>query len=94
MAKHSASSSWHDIGRYALVVAAVIIGAVVALTLISNLFPTYSGAVANISTNVSTANWGNSVANGLGPTFGLLVSLGGLFAILGLVFLAYVMRKS
>jgi hypothetical protein len=81
-----------SIGGFALTIAAVIVGAVVALILISTLFPTYSGAVKNLSSNVTTADWGNTTANALGPVFGLLISLGGLFAIVGLAFLAYKLK--
>ena len=87
------ATGFKQIGTMALGVAAVIIGAVVALTLISQLFPTYAGAVASISENVSTAEWGDATANSLGPVFALVVSLGGLFAIIGLVFLGYQLRK-
>lgn len=76
----------------AVLVAVVIVGAVVALQVLSNLFPTYAGAVANLSTNMSTANWGNTTANSLGPIFGLLISLAGIFAVLGLVFIAVEVR--
>lgn len=81
-----------NIGGVAMAVAAIIIAAVVTLTLLSNLFPTYSASVASISENVSTADWGDETANGIGPVFAMLVSLGGLFAIVGLVFLAYKLR--
>jgi len=77
------------VGAFALSIAAVIIAAVVALIILSTLFPTYGGAVKNLSNNVTTQDWGNSTANSLGPIFGLLIALGGLFAIVGLAFVAY-----
>lgn len=80
-----------DVGHalsLAVVVAVIIVGAVVALQVLSSLFPTYSGAVKNLSSNMTTADWGNTTANSLGPIFGLLISLAGIFAILGLVFIA------
>jgi hypothetical protein len=89
LSNDQAAASFAGIGALALTVAAVIVGAVVALILISTLFPTYAGAVKNLSQNVTTADFGNTTANSLGPVFGLLISLGGLFAIVGLAFVAY-----
>jgi hypothetical protein len=82
------------IGAVALGVAAVIIGAVVSLILLSNLFPAYSGAVGNLSENVTTSDWGDPTANSIAPTFGMLVALGGLFAVIGLAFAAYQLSKN
>jgi hypothetical protein len=82
-----------SIGTLALGIVVIIVGAVVGLIVLSTLFPTYSGAVANLSENVTTADWGNETANALGPVFGLLIALGGLFAIIGLAFLAYKLKR-
>lgn len=87
------SANLANIGAFALSIAAIIIGAVVALILLSTLFPTYSGSVKNLSSNVTTADWGNPTANALGPVFGLLIALGGLFAIVGLAFAAYKLKQ-
>src|SRR5687767_10961732 len=53
---HDDAANLGGIGSVALTVAAVIIGAVVSLVLLSALFPTYSGAVGNLSENVSAAD--------------------------------------
>lgn len=82
----------HALGL-AVLVAVIIVGAVVALQVLASLFPVYSGAVSNLSSNMSTANWGNATANSLGPIFGLLISLAGIFAVLGLAFLAFAFYK-
>lgn len=89
----TAATSLSGIGAVALSVAAVIIGAVVSLILLSALFPSYSGAVGNLSENVSTADWGDDTANSISPVFGMLVALGGLFAVIGLAFVAYKLNK-
>lgn len=81
------------IGGNALAVAGVIIGAVVGLLLISSLFPTYSSAVKNLSANMTSSDWGNTTANAIAPTFGMLIALGGLFAIVGVAFVAYNLAK-
>lgn len=81
--------SLSSLGGFALSIVAVVIGAVVALVVIASLFPTYAGAVKNLSQNVTNADFGNATANSLLSPFALLISLGGLFAIVGLAFLAY-----
>lgn len=91
--RDEAAVSLGAIGAVAMGTAAVIIGAVVTLILLANLFPSYSGAVGNLSDNLTTADWGDETANGISPTFAMLVSLGGLFAIVGLVFVAYKLHR-
>lgn len=71
----------------ALTVTVVVVGAIVGLIVLATLFPTYGGSVKNLSTNFTNQDWGNATANSLGPIFGLLISLAGMFAIVGLVFL-------
>lgn len=89
----AAAGSFEGMAGAAFTIAAVIVGAVVALILISTLFPTYAGAAKNLTTNVTNADFGNATTNGLLPVFALLISLGALFAIVGLAFLAYRLRK-
>lgn len=88
-----AAVSLGSMGAVALGVASLIIGAVVSLILLSALFPSYSGAVGNLSENVTTSDWGNDTANSIAPVFGMLIALGGLFAIVGLGFAAYSLTK-
>lgn len=87
--KNNDSAALSNIGVMALTVVGVIIGAVVSLLILAELMPTYSGAVANISDNFTSADWGDQTANSISPIFGLVVSLGGLFAIVGLAFVAF-----
>lgn len=89
-----AAAGLAGIGTMALGIAGTIVGAVVALSLVAALFPTYASSVGSISENVTDADWGDPTANTLGPVFAMLVSLGGLFAIIGLVFVGYKLRKS
>lgn len=89
----AANTSLAGIGAIALSIVAVIISAVVGLVILSKLFPTYSGAAANLSTNMSSADWGDPTANSLGPVFAMVVSLGALFAVVGLVFGIYAVVK-
>lgn len=85
--------SFQDVSTKALTVAGVIIGAVVAIVLIATLYPTYGGAVANLTENVTATDLGDSTANSLRPIFALIISLAGLFAIVGLVFLGMKLKK-
>lgn len=79
--------SFQNVSTKALSIAGVIIGAVVAVILIATLYPTYGGAVANLTENVSSTDLGDPTANSLRSVFALVISLAGLFAIVGLVFL-------
>lgn len=75
------------IQEVALTVTVVVVGAIVGLIVLATLFPTYGSSVKNLSTNFTAQDWGNATADSLGPIFGLLISLAGMFAIVGLVFL-------
>ncbi len=78
-----------------LAIAGIIIGAVVSMILIAALLPEYLGAVADVTGefNNNTTTTGDATADTLLPVFGLLVAFAGLFAIVGLVFLAVKLRK-
>lgn len=83
------SSGLQNVGKMGIGIAGVIVAAVVALILLSTLAPTFFSSVKNLSTNFSTADTGNATANSLGSVFSLLISLGGIFALVGLAFAAY-----
>jgi hypothetical protein len=85
---------YEHLGMLGLTVVGAIIGAVVVVTLISALLPTFAGAAKNISANVSTVDWGNSTTNSIAPVFGLVISLAALFALVGLIFLGLHLHKS
>lgn len=79
----------------ALIIVAVIIGAVVGLAVLAALVPTFFGSLADIGavfTDPSTTT-GNSDADALLPVFGLLIAFGGLFAIVGLALLVVAIKK-
>jgi hypothetical protein len=73
--------------------AAIIVGAVVAIILVAALLPTYLGAITDASDALENGTTGNDTADSLLPIFGLLVAFGGLFAIVGLIFLAIRLKK-
>jgi hypothetical protein len=77
-----------------LSIAAIIIGAVVALVLIAALLPTYLGAGADVveAFNNDTTTTGDATADSLLPIFGLITAFAVLFAIVGLVFLSVRLR--
>ncbi|MHB8586448.1 MAG: hypothetical protein ACYDDF_11525 [Thermoplasmatota archaeon] len=85
----AATGGFDSINTVAFVIAVVIVIAVVGLTLLNSLFPTYSGSVRGLSKNMSVADWGNPTANNLDSVFSLLISLGGIFAIVAIVFFTY-----
>lgn len=76
-------------------IAGVIIGAVVSIILIAALLPTFLDAVSDVTGAFNDANTttGDDTADSLLPIFGLLVAFAGLFAIVGLVFLAVRLRR-
>lgn len=79
----------------ALVIVSVVIGAVVGLSVLGALLPTFFTSLADIGgvfTNPSTTT-GNSDADALLPVFGLLIAFAGLFAIIGLALLVVHVRK-
>lgn len=82
----AAKISFGHVGSLAVGLVLVIVGGYVALTVLAQLLPTWAGSVKNISQNFSTADWGNVVANSLGSPLSIVISLGGMFAFLGLVF--------
>jgi hypothetical protein len=86
--RRNADSGFADVGHLAtiaLTIVVVILGAYVAITVLASLIAPFASAVKNISANFTTADWGNTTANSLGPIFGLVISLLGMFAIVGLV---------
>lgn len=69
----------------ALALVGVILAAVIGMRILSSLAPGFISDGANLSQNISDADYGDATANSLAPTFGLLISLSVLFAIVGLV---------
>lgn len=79
-----------------LSIAGIIIGAVVAVILIAALIPTYLGGIADVVGvfNDNNTTTGDTTADSLLTVFGLLIAFAGLFAIVGLVFLAVRLKRS
>lgn len=72
----------------------VVITGIVILLIIAALAPTFLRAVADLVTALEGGTTNNTTADSLLPVFGLLVALGGVFALVGYAFLAYRRRKS
>lgn len=79
----------------ALTIVAVVIGAVVGLSVLAALLPTFFGSLSDIGAVFSDGNTttGNDDADALLPVFGLLIAFGGLFAIVGLALLVVSIKK-
>lgn len=80
----------------ALGIVGVIIGAVVGITVLAALAPTYFTSLSDMTsvfTDVNTST-GNADADALLPVFSLLAAFAGLFAIVGLVIYTVKLRKS
>jgi predicted membrane-bound spermidine synthase len=78
----------------ALAIVGVIIGAQIGMRLLSTMAPGFISDGANLSENISTADYGDPLANSLAPNFGLLISLAILFALVGLAFAVVFIYKS
>jgi len=74
---------------FALTVIGVIIGAVVGISVLSALAPTWFSSITGIVSVFTSGNYttGDTTADGLMPIFGLVIAFAGLFALVGLVFL-------
>jgi hypothetical protein len=80
----------------ALVIVAVVIGAVVGLSVLAALLPTFFtslGDIGAVFTDPSTTT-GNTDADALLPVFGLLIAFAGLFAIVGLALLVVKVKNA
>jgi hypothetical protein len=80
----------------ALIIVAVVIGAVVGLSVLAALLPTFFGSLGDIGAVFSDANTttGNADADALLPVFGLLIAFAGLFAIVGLALLVVKIKSA
>lgn len=78
----------------ALTIVGVVIGAVVGLTVLAALAPTWFSATGDLVENFTTADVGDATANNIANTvFPLVLGLLGVFAIAGLAFAAMKLRK-
>lgn len=82
-----------NLGSVTGILTVVILGILVLLVLAA-LAPTYITAVADLVFALESGTTNNTTADSLLPVFGLLIALGGVFALVGYAFLAYRRRKS
>ena len=79
---------------FAITIAGVIVGAVVGLSVLSALAPTWFDSTSSLAENFSTADVGDTTANGIAnDVFPLIIALLGVFAIAGLAFGVMKLRK-
>lgn len=77
----------------ALTIVAVLIGAVVGLSVLAALLPTFLGSAGDVVSTLDNATIGNSDADALFPVFSLLAAFAAIFAIVGLVIVVVKLRK-
>jgi hypothetical protein len=80
-----------NMGSITGILTAVVVG-IVVLLIVAALAPTFISAVADLVTALEGGSTNNTTADTLLPVFGLIVALGGVFAIVGYAFLAYKRR--
>lgn len=77
----------------ALGVAFLIVGAIVGAIIAAKLAPSYITAVANASQTVANADFGDDTANSLTGPMALVISISGLFGVVGLVIASIVLSR-
>ena len=78
----------------ALTVAGIVVVAAVTILVLAALAPTFFDATGDLSENFSTADVGDTTANNIANNvFPLIIALSGVFAIAGLAFLAFRLRR-
>ena len=78
----------------AITIAGLIVTAVVALNVLAALAPTWFDSTGDLAENFSTADVGDATANSIAnDVFPLIIALLGVFAIAGLAFLVFKLRK-
>lgn len=82
-----------NLGSVTGILTTVIVG-IVVLLILAALAPSYITAVADLVFALQDGTTNNTTADSLLPVFGLLVALGGVFALIGYAFLAYKRRKN
>lgn len=82
-----------NMGSFTGILTVVIVG-IVILLILAALAPTYLTAIADLVGALENGDTNNTTANSLLPVFGLLIALGGVFALVGFAFLAYKRRNA
>lgn len=69
------------------VVLGAILGVVVTMLVIANLFPTFADATADVNTNLTDTNvtFGDATTDGIKPVFAIVVGLAALAGIVALI---------
>lgn len=86
-------SGFINMGTITGILTVVVVG-IVVLLILAALAPTFITAVADLVFALESGSTNNTTADTLLPVFGLLIALGGVFAIVGYAFLAYRRRKA
>lgn len=86
-------SGFVNLGTITGILTVIVVG-IVILLILAALAPTYLTAIADLVNALESGTTNNTSADSLLPVFGLLVALGGVFALVGFAFLAYRRRKS
>lgn len=81
-----------NMGTITGILTTVVVG-IVILLIVAALAPTFITAVADLVNAVENTSFNNTTADSLRSVFGLLIALGGLFAIVAFAFLAYRRRS-
>lgn len=89
----SNESGFINLGSITGILTVVIVG-IVILLILAALAPTYLTAVADLVNALESGTTNNTAADSLLPVFGLLVALGGVFALVAFAFLAYRRRNA
>ena len=82
-----------NMGSITGILGTVILG-IVILLILAALAPQFITAVADLVSALENGTTNNTTADALLPVFGLLIALGGVFALVAYAFLAYRRRKS
>lgn len=74
-----------------LSVVGIVLGAVITMVVIANLFPTFADAVADVNTNLTddTVTFGDETADGLKPVFAIVIGITALLGIVGIILGAF-----
>lgn len=77
-----------NMGTITGVLGAIIVG-IVLLLVVAALAPTFITAVADLVSAIENNTFNNTTADGLRTVFGLIIAIGGLFALVAYAFIAY-----
>lgn len=82
-----------NMGSITGILTTVVVG-IVVLLILAALAPTFITAIADLVGALEAGTTNNTTADSLLPVFGLLIALGGVFALVAYAFIAYRRRSS